>query len=82
MRITLPLVLLLLGVQPFVYADSSNTGFLSGLWKYEKISHSGDAALPNQGLFLFYNGRFFQQTIDDDMGQAHTGNYKTGENLP
>ena len=76
MRITLPLILLLLGLQSSVYADSGNTGFLSGLWEYEEISHGGDAALPNKGLFLFYNGRFFQQTIDDDMGQAHTGSYK------
>ena len=76
MKITLHLILLLLGLQSFVYADSGNTGFLSGLWKYEEISHGGDAALPNKGLFLFYDGRFFQQTIDDDMGQAHSGRYK------
>ena len=70
MKITLPLFLLLLGLQSFVYADSGNTRLLSGLWTYKKISHSGDAALPNKGLFLFHNGRFFQQTIDDDMGQG------------
>ena len=76
MKIISPLLLLLLGLQSFAYADSGNIRFLSGLWKYEEISHGGDAALPNKGLFLFYNGRFFQQTIDDDMGQAHTGSYK------
>ena len=76
MKILFPLILLLLSLQSFVYAESGNTRFLSGLWEYEEISHSGDAALPNTGLFLFYNGRFYQQTIDDDMGQAHTGSYK------
>ena len=81
MRIILSLSLLLLGMQSYVYADSGSTMVLSGLWRYEKISHGGDTALANKGLFLFHQGRFFQQTIDDDMGQAHAGSYNINGDL-
>lgn len=68
-------VLVLLLLQSNVSAEADYDRLLSGLWTYKEISHGGDTALANTGLFLFHNGRFFQQTIDSDMGQAHTGRY-------
>jgi hypothetical protein len=76
MKIPLAAFFLLLGLQSSVSAETANDELLSGLWSYNKISHGGETALDNTGLFLFHNGRFFQQTIDGDMGQAHAGSYR------
>jgi len=76
MKKTLAILYMILAVQePLVHAEPANADPLAGLWRYDEISHGGEAPLTNTGLFLFHNGRFFQQTIDDDMGQAHAGTY-------
>jgi len=62
-------------------ADIKEDQRLSGLWEYKSISHKGGKVTPNQGYFLFHNGKFIQHTIDTGMsqmekvGQAHAGTY-------
>ena len=62
-------------------ADIKENQRLSGLWEYKSISHEGGKAIPNQGYFLFHNGKFIQHAIDTGMsqmgkvGQAHAGTY-------
>ena len=62
-------------------ADIKEDQRLSGLWEYKSISHKGGKVTPNQGYFLFHNGKFIQHTIDtrvshmEKVGQAHVGTY-------
>ncbi|MBT7953075.1 MAG: hypothetical protein HN764_15715 [Gammaproteobacteria bacterium] len=62
-------------------ADMKKEQRLSGLWEYKSISHKGGKLAPNQGYFLFHNGKFIQHAIDtrvshmEKVGQAHVGTY-------
>jgi hypothetical protein len=55
---------------------------LEGLWSYTGIAPRGRSEMPLTGLFLFRDGRFVQQAIndgepfDEQGGQAHAGTYQ------
>jgi hypothetical protein len=58
---------------------------IEGLWAYTTIAPGGENEAALTGLFLFHQGIFVQQAIndgepfDEQMGQAHTGTYGPAE---
>lgn len=74
-----------------LYADpehSSAKAFekIEGLWSYETLKPKGGEEMSLIGLFLFTDGYFLQQSINDgdpfeqQAGMAHGGTYKTIDN--
>jgi len=65
--------------------EVSASSAIEGLWAYTAIAPGGRNEVPLTGLFLFHQGIFVQQAIndgepfDEQMGQAHTGTYQPAE---
>jgi hypothetical protein len=55
---------------------------VEGLWSYETLQIGESPPVPLTGLFLFQNGRFLQQTINEggifveQLGMGHSGTYE------
>lgn len=55
---------------------------LEGLWAYTGLAPRGQQEVPLTGLFVFHQGLFLQQAINDGLpfdqqgGQAHCGTYR------
>lgn len=58
---------------------------LEGLWRYRSIARQGAAEVPIDGLFLFRDNRFVQQSLNEgepferQLAQAHAGSYRMEE---
>jgi hypothetical protein len=56
---------------------------VEGLWAYTELQPKGQKAFALTGMFVFHDGLFVQQTINDgepfsgQTGQGHCGTYRT-----
>jgi len=86
--IYLPLLLLMFGsITPLMAQDPEIMEAIDGLWSYETLQIGENPPVPLTGLFLFQNGRFLQQTINDgeifidQLGMGHSGTYEWHQGL-
>jgi hypothetical protein len=81
-NICFPFLLLFLGIQPLEAQDPEIMEVVEGLWSYETLQIGESPPVPLTGLFLFQNGRFLQQTINEggifveQLGMGHSGTYE------
>lgn len=67
-------------------AAPASTGTVDGLWRYQTIAAGAGKQVPIDGLFLFHEGRFVQQSLnvgepfDKQLAQAHAGTYNVNGN--
>lgn len=80
--IYLSFLLMFSGIQPLTAQDLAIMEDIDGLWSYETLQIGEESPVPLTGLFLFQNGRFLQQTINDggifvnQLGMGHSGTYE------
>src|SRR6476661_8315777 len=86
-RLTLRLVFGLFAAAVYTFVPSAQTTeSIDGLWRYQAIASRGGHEVAIDGLFLFRDGRFVQQSLnagepfDKQVGQAHEGTYEVRGN--
>jgi len=60
---------------------------VEGLWAYTELAPRGQKGMPLTGMFVFRDGLFVQQTINDgepfeaQVGQGHCGTYRPKDGI-